>query len=505
MMPRVLRTAAAALACALALPAVASASRDQESWFQDDNRLVFSSTGEVTQTLDEIRALGAERLRVSVFWRAIAPGNTEDRRPQFDAADPGAYPAGAWEPYDRLVRLASERGLRVNFDITGPAPDWATGTPAREDIDATYTPDAAEFGRFVQAVARRYGDRVDSWSIWNEPNQAGWLTPQWVQRGGRWVEASPRLYRALADAAWAALQAEGQGGDTILVGETAPKGLRTNRGETRSIDALRFVRRLYCLDDNLQVLTGEAAAEQGCPGAGAPFAQQHPVLFRATGFAHHPYELLFAPNRRPTWRDWATMANLPDLSLVLRRAHQRYGVALRGNVPLYLTEFGYQTRPPDRSGVAPAQQAAYLNHAEYIAYANRDVRALAQFLLVDDSEPVTVTFQSGLRFRDGRRKPAWRAYRLPIHVPRPQTTARRPLRVFGLARGAGPSRPVVEVQYRSRSGLRWRAIRRVRAAAPRGHLDIRLRLRRSGQLRLAWDGRTSRAVAVRVGPAVRRR
>ena len=142
------------------------------------------------------------------------------------------------------------------------APLWATGSPDRSDIEATYNPSASEFGAFVTAVAKRYSGqytpppppsggggsnggggglpsppcppacpkarasqasgalpRVDYWSIWNEPNHPGWLTPQWMHDDSGWHEAAPRIYRGLADAAWSALQGTGHGSDTILVGE----------------------------------------------------------------------------------------------------------------------------------------------------------------------------------------------------------------------------------------------------------------------------------------------
>ena len=59
---------------------------------------------------------------------------------------------------------------------------------------------------FVEAVGKRYSGRyrdedtghsrlprVSFWSLWNEPNQGGWLTPQFV--GGK--PYSPRLFRSL--------------------------------------------------------------------------------------------------------------------------------------------------------------------------------------------------------------------------------------------------------------------------------------------------------------------
>ena len=50
------------------------------------------------------------------------------------------------------------------------------------------------FGDFVRAVGRRF-PQVTYWTLQNEPNQPGWLDPQWVRRGGAWVESSPAIYR----------------------------------------------------------------------------------------------------------------------------------------------------------------------------------------------------------------------------------------------------------------------------------------------------------------------
>ena len=494
-----------ALLCALAAPAAAAP--DQEAMFQDDNLLVYGTPAKVAETLDELRSLGVDRLRISVFWNVVAP----PQRPEgFNAADPAQYPANAWDRSDTVVRLARERGMGVNFNITTPAPGWATGNPERADLKDTWEPNPVEFGRFVQAVGTRYDGnhgpaRVDYWSIMNEPNQAGWLTPQWRSQNGVWVEAAPRIYRTLVAAAWDALRATGHGEDTILVGELAPKGLRDNRGESRSIDALRFIRRLYCLDDNLQVLGGAAAEAHGCPTSDqiAGFPGQNPGLFQMTGWAHHPYELLLAPDRRQTWPDWVTTANLDDLQSLLRRIRARYALPA-GTVPVYLTEFGYQTNPPDRLAVTPAQQAAYLNHAEFLAYSRREVRTLAQFLLLDDGAPIERTFQSGLRFRDGSPKPAYEAYRVPIHVPTPRVRSGRRLRVWGGVRTArgGAS---VEVQVRGRTARsRWRRIGGA-ATNERGYIDLQMRAPGNGTVRLVSGERVSRVVAVSVIPKKRKK
>ncbi len=488
------RALLAALLALLLTAAPAAANGAQEAMFQDDDHLLYASDATVERTLDELAGLGVDRVRITVVWRAVAPGADQDVKPAFDSSNPDAYPDGVWGNYDRVVREARERGIGVNLNVTAPAPDWATGSPEREDIDDVYGPDPGEFGAFVRAAATRYRD-VDYWSIYNEPNQAAWLSPQWVKDSdGDWEEASPRMYRDLLAAAWTALQETGHGDDTILFGETAPKGLRTNRGETRSIDALRFLRRLYCVDDNLLLLRGREAAFHACPTSDAEnaFPREHPALFEATGYAHHPYELVFAPDTKPSWKDWATTGNLPTLQSLLSRLRGRYGRA--GAPPLYLTEFGYQTNPPDRFGVSWVKQAAYLAHAEHIASRNPGVRTLSQFLLLDGGEPVSRTFQTGLRTAAGKAKPALRGYRFPIHVVR----RGRSLTVWGLARPAAPdSRPRYAIEFRRRGSKRWRRLATARGAAGAGYVTKRLRAPGAGAVRLRWERLSSRAVAVR--------
>ncbi len=114
----------------------------------------------------------------------------------------------------------------------------------------------------------------------------------------------------------------------------------------------------------------------------------------------------------------------------------------RGGVPLYLSEYGYQTNPPDRIGVSLARQAAYLAQAEYMAWRTPAVRAWSQYLLYDNGDPISKTFQTGLLFADGREKPSYQGYKLPIWLPK-RRVARHgsALAVWGMARPAPPARP----------------------------------------------------------------
>jgi hypothetical protein len=506
-----------------AVPSSALASSTQESMFQDDPMLVYGSDEQVNTTLSTLQAFGVDRLRISVFWSIVAPANDQKVRPVFDATDPAAYPQNLWAPYDRIVQAAAAHGIAVNFNLTSPIPRWAaTDAPAdRSDLQETFGPNTEEFGKFVKAVGTRYSGtyqglpRVSYWSIWNEPNQAGWLTPQWTpdpRNDKLFVESSPTIYRNLVAQAWTNLADSGHGADTILVGETAPQGVK-DFGISRPLSPLRFLRRLYCVDDNLNLLKGEEATVRGCPADPAAFVAANPALFHATGYAHHPYALLSPPGRKSRNPDDVAMADLPALSRELKRIYARYGQRTQTSrgVPLYLTEYGYQTKP-DPIAVSFSRQAAYINQAEYIAYRNPNVRAMSQFLLIDDAPVAGIdpkkdprlawrTFQSGLKLLTGKRKPSYNAYVTPIFLKQQRVRFGRSVGVFGMLRGAAPGAVVTaQVQFRSKGRKRWRKLRTVKAGGERNYLNAQVRPPRSGSLRLYWrnGGKTlvSRAAPV---------
>ena len=198
------------------MPARALASATQESILMDDDQLIYASPSHVAQVLSQIAALGINRVKVSVVWSLVAPNASSARRPAFDATDPNAYPPGAWDRYDLIVRLARQLGIGVYFQLTAPAPVWAVAhTTPTQGYRWSQKPNPQWFGQFAEAVGRRYsGDfvttvpsteptptvlglplalplsqapvagtpdplpRVDYWGIWNEPNEGAWLNPQ---------------------------------------------------------------------------------------------------------------------------------------------------------------------------------------------------------------------------------------------------------------------------------------------------------------------------------------
>jgi hypothetical protein len=269
---------------------------------------------------------------------------------------------------------------------------------------------------------------------------------------------------------------------------------------------LIFVRELYCVDRGLRPFSGRAAATRGCPTDRAGrrrFATDHPGLFKATGWAHHPYALELPPQVRDRARDQVTLATLDRLTKTLDGIFRRYGQ--RARLPLWLTEYGYQTNPPDNViGVSWKKQADYLGRAENISYRNRRVRALTQFLLIDDAPDTKYppssnkywgsTFQSGLVTREGKRKDAFFAYQRIFDItPRLSRRGGR-LRVFGMLRPArNGSAVTATVEFRRRGSGPFQSVRTITTHSQRNNFVAHVGARSSGWWRLSFRNPTGGA------------
>ncbi len=366
------------LLAALALPAGASASSGQVTTFEAPRELLSAATRDAT--LNRITSLGVADVRQLVYWRDYAPAPASATRPSFDTSDPNAYPADTWDNLDALIAAAKAHGVKVMLTLTGPPPRWAA-----RDSKLSY-PDAKAFGAFATAVGRRYAADVDTWSIWNEPNQPQFLLPQYVH--GK--PASPGIYRRLYQAAYAGLRASNPQ-DQILIGETSPRGNR------HVVAPLAFLRGMLCLDSHWR-------KSKSC----GPLP--------ADGYAHHAYTTSAGPRFKPPSHDDVTIGVLSRLITALDKAAK--AGALPKGLPINLTEFGIQSAPDKISGVSLSRQAAYLAIAEHIAYVNPRVVRFSQYLLTDDSPRASGYkyggFESGLIASDGKQKPAYDGFRLPL-------------------------------------------------------------------------------------------
>jgi hypothetical protein len=398
-MPTVRRLLPLTLLLSLLLVAPASANPSQALTFEAPRDLMNPATRPAA--LAEMQTLGVRSLRVILTWSAVAPGASSSTKPAFEPTSPAAYDWGQYEP---LMAAAKALDWPVLLTISGPVPKWAT----QAKLDNFTRPSASAFAAFVTAVGRKFGDQVDTWAIWNEPNQPQFLRPQFGD-GGKAL--SPSIYRGLYKAGVRGLTKAGQGKDRILLGETSP------RGTGRVVAPLAFLRGTLCLDKSYK-------RRKSC-GA-----------LPADGYAHHAYTTRQGPFFKPANPDDVTIGVLERLTKALDRA--RAAGALTKRLPIYLTEFGIQSTPDTQSGVSLAKQVEYRAIAERIAYRNARVTAFSQYLL-RDSDPTGPKqyggFESGLRFADGKPKPSLPAFRLPLAAERKGSR----VSLWGLVRPAAPA------------------------------------------------------------------
>jgi hypothetical protein len=304
-----------------------------------------------------------------------------------------------WNRADRLLRALSSHGLTL-----WGTPGWANGG-AGPNVAPT---SGKDFEAFARLAAIRY-PFVRYWVIWNEPNKPTWLRP-----------ASPETYVSrILDPAYRGIKSVDPT-DRVAGGVTAPQGGKSGTS------ALDFIRRMA--------------------SAGA----------RLDAFAHNPYPLY--PTETPTTGcscGALTMGNLDRLLAVVGRAFPR--------ARIWLTEYGYQTRPPDPFGVGYATQARYVGEAAHRAYAAHKVDMLIHYLYRDEPDPGR--WQSGLETVAGRAKPALAATMVPL-----AELGRRGsrTRLWGQIRpGHGRRRFVVQRQRGGPLGSRRRQPDDRRARVPR--------------------------------------
>lgn len=496
---------------AVPAPAPAPAATNQESIIQDDSALDSNPAG----TLAKMRLLGADRVRVTVYWNTIAPRPDSYRRPSgFRAADPASYPQVNWTIYDTIVKDARQDGIAVDFALTGPAPLWATGRGAPARGVAEWKPSSSEYGSFVRAIATRYSGsyvppgassalpRVSFWTIWNEPNFGEDLAPQAIR--GSTVSVGPGMYRGLLDAAWSAFQGTGHGHDTILIGETSARGLsgRASRrapqgypGNFAQTKPLQFIRTLYCVDSAYRELRGAPAGARACPTTAAAsrrFRAANPGLFHASGFGIHPYPQNLPPTEESSKDpDYVAFSELPRLGRELDRLQGVYGSHTR--FPIYNDEYGYITNPPNHGRyVSPPTAAYYINWAEYLSWRNPRIKTTMQYLLRDPHPTGGNDFASGLEFVNGKPKPSYYSYRLPLYLPVTSAKRGNRLEVWGCARPAHFATldtgklQHVQIQFRRGSAGAFQTISTIAIRNFRGYFDLRVRFPASGTVRLAY-------------------
>jgi hypothetical protein len=455
--------ASACAALALLAPAAAVASHAQSLTFEATSDLKDPATR--AQAFNDIAAVGVHSMRVVLYWHDVAPQPDSRVKPQFDETSPSSYD---WGAYDAVVDGIKARGWQLLLTVSGPVPRWATNG-ARDTLTR---PSPNEFRKFVQAVAAHYGSQVDTWSIWNEPNQPQFLLPQYSPHK---TPLSPRIYRNLYFAAQRGLRNAGLTNARVLLGETSP------RGTGKVVAPLTFIRGALCLDSKYR------KASAGC------------AKVEAAGYAHHAYTTGQGPTFRPQQPNDITIGVLSRLTTALDRA-ARAG-AVTAHLPIYLTEFGIESTPDPIRGVSLQRQSEYRATSERIAYDNARVVAFSQYLLRDDMPKAGVPtierysgFQTGLFTAGGKPKPSYDGFRLPLAVRR---SGSKKVSLWGLVRTATAA-TAATVEVRGGSGS-WHELTTVQTDA-RGYFTKSGAFVAGREWRLVWkapDGTTFRGTPTR--------
>ena len=342
--------------------------------FYDDQQVY----GRTDWAFRQLRTLRAGVVRITIDWASVAK-----RRPRVPANP--ADRAYNWTAVDHVVSQAAAKKVRVLATIYG-TPRWAGRAKNRLPWRIK------DLRLFSYAAARRYSGTyrvkedenepvrvlpaVRYWLAWNEPNNPVFLKPQRKRFRSKWRPQSAFDYAKICSAVWAGVHGTRLRGEKVACGATGPRGNdapRSSRPSTSPLVFLTWLRR-----------------------AGAKHFD---------AYAHHPYysNRFERPTTVPRSKKEITLGNIRVLIGTLDRL---YGRSKR----LWITEYGYQTRPPDPYfGVRYSSQARYVHQAFAIARQTHRIDMLVWFLIRDERR--LSGWQSGVVSVRGYRKPAFRAFR----------------------------------------------------------------------------------------------
>ncbi len=420
---------------------------------------LFASEEAATRQLwlGHAKELGAGVERIDVHWASIAP---KQPGPDFDAADP-ADPGYNWTTLDDAVREAAAAGFEVLLTIYD-APTWAEGAdrPKRAE-PGSWKPSPGALGEFAHALARRYDGSfpdpaalgnalptVSHFEAWNEPNLDFYLAPQWEGESN----PGPGLYRSLLNHFFAAVKSV-QPRATVVGGSLAPFGDEPGGERTRPV---LFLRTLLCLKG----------------GKLAPVACPEPAHFDV--LSDHPIAV-GPPTQSATSPLDVTTPDIGRLTKVLEKAEASKRALPPGKKPLWVTEFWYDTNPPDPNGISLAVQARWYEQDLYLFWKQGARVAIAlQIRDAPEGKSYASTYQSGVYFLDGSPKPSAKAFRFPFVAHR---TGPFKAAVWGIAPRAGK----VKVQAFRSGG--WKTLGSISAKGPGQPFTGEIQLYRFAKLR----------------------
>ena len=388
---------------------------------------------EAPLAFSRIRAAGATAVRLALMWARVAP----PIRPLGFQPENPADPAYRWESFDEQVRLAKAHGLDPLVTVA-VAPLWAQQGRGLPQGNVKVDPD--ELARFAKAAAMRYSGsfgglpRVRHWIVWNEPNLNHYMEP--VTVGSRIVAAD--RYRRMVNEF--ALAVHGVDRDNVVIaGALSPFAI--NAPAHKSVSPLAFMRAFLCMSRGAR------------PKPTCRYRARFDV------WAHHPYTA-GGPTHHAFAKDDVSLGDLPEMRRLLLAATRARKVISRAPVRFWVTEFSWDTRPPDPHPLATPLRLHGRWVAEALYWAWRSGVDLFTWYFLRDSPYPSTAGQAGLWFYGGQTltrdvpKPALTAFRVPFVAFR----ERRGVLVWGRT----PRGRAASVIIEERVPVGWRQLARLR-------------------------------------------
>jgi hypothetical protein len=453
---RIIATALSVVLAAAALGATTASARGLITGFTD-NRIFDPSTSSSANRemwLDRAVAARAGIIRISVDWR-----NAVRRKPA-NPTNP-ADPAYGFVRLDQAIRSAKADGLDVVLTVYR-APAWAEGANIPAGIEpGAWKPEPGQYGKFGQALARRYSGhfrglpQVSHFEVWTEPNLTQFLAPQWEGKK-KWA---PVRYRKMLNAFYTGVHTA-QPDATVIAGATSPFGDSRKHqlypGHPR-MRPIVFLRTVLCLNAKLK--------RANC--------KREPHL---DALSVHPINTKNGPHYKPHNKNDVQVANVGRVRKMLHAAERAKTVRPGGHHALWVTESGMLSDPPNPKGASIHKHALWLEESLYLLWKqgarvvlNLNIRDPAY----DPNRRPDGQWTTGIFFRNGKQKPAFRSWSFPFVTHR---KSKAQVKAWGKAPVGGK----LKIQQRRHS--HWRTRKRLRVHDGQVFTQT-LRLRRHARLR----------------------
>ncbi len=355
------------------------------------------------------RSAGAQMVRLQLYWGGAAPTT---RPASWNPANPND-PAYDWGASDEAVRNAVAAGLTPVIQVDG-TPSWAQRCQTPSVFPgAICDPNPGDLRDFATAVAARYSGRTNGvpavkyFQGLNEPNLSLFFFPQYEANG---KPLSPFMYRDLINAFYFGVKAA-EPNALVLAAGLGPVAV-----PQYTIGPIQFARLMLCMTGSNK----KPRPVKGDCGGGVHFDI----------FAMQPYST-GGPTHEGRQND-VQIGDLPKLQRLIEAANKAGRIkSVYKRVPLWVTEFSWDSRPPDPNGLPIAIETRWVPEALHTAW-SAGVSNFFWFSLRDDprdpSRKFSETLESGLYFRGAsleqdKPKGFLRAFRFPfVAYPGPKLT-----------------------------------------------------------------------------------